>query len=125
MNWKIEFFEDEAVLKMTVKGIFNTEATIKANEAQLVAGKKYNSSKFLVDSSLLVLDINRSVVFEIISNLYPSHDISSSSYFAMVKPKDSQSEALVTFYIMAMERMGWTAKMFPNSKKALDWLCEF
>lgn len=123
MKWTLEHLKEESIILMTVSGKYSSEDTITANRILLEAGKKHNCIKFLVDSSLLILKINRSIIFDLPSKVFTEFNLDPSSRMAMVRPKDSETNDMMEFFILATGKFGWESSILPNRKKAIDWLC--
>jgi hypothetical protein len=124
MNWKVDYLEDTKVVLLTVTGTVDADELLLVNRAHLEAGQKYSCTKYIVDTTEVLMDFKRFDVFELPNSLYSNYDLSPDSKFAMIKPKDAYAESIVGFFVMATQKLGWAAKVCPNLKNALAWLQE-
>lgn len=122
MGWKIEYKSAEHIMEITLKGDLDFKTIMKIAFDNLKESKNYNVTHHLIDSSQLTSTVDRSDLFKLTSELYPSWGLPPNTKIAVLEPKNINAKMNAEFYIYAIKKLGWDSAMFANRKNALEWL---
>ncbi len=115
---------EENIMVLSYEGIISFREIVESSIANITQANEHNSIRMLVDCTYLKIDANRTELFELPSNLYTKWGMNAGTKIALTKPKDMKGKDMAEFYIFATQNLGWNAMLFPNLKKALEWLHE-
>ena len=124
MVWNVKYNSIDKIIVLTLEGHFDFKELIEASFTCIEETKTRKITNILVDSSLLLVDANRTELFELPSRFYTKWGMDPSTRIALIEPFDSDAIAKVKFYVFATQNLGWFANLFNSRKKALIWLWE-
>lgn len=124
MSWNVKYNSANKIMVLTLEGHLNFKEIIEASYTNIEEAKSRNITNFLVDCSLLLVDADRTELFQLPSRFYTKWGMDPSTTIALIEPFETDAKAKVEFYVFATQNLGWSANMFTNRKKALKWLAE-
>ena len=122
MGWSVNHNQEENIMVLTYQGIISFREIVESSIANINQANKYNSIRMLVECTYLKIDANRTELFELPSNLYAKWGMNPDTKIALTKPKDMNGKEMAEFYVFATQNLGWNTMLFPNLKKAMEWL---
>ena len=122
MGWKSEFNNVENIMELTLEGVMDFKTLTEAIFIIVESAKNHNTVKYLADCRLVIPEFGRGQIFELINKFFPEWDIPIGSIVSIIEPKDIDAKTKAEFYVYAVKKLGWDADIFPNRKRALEWL---
>jgi len=124
MGWNVKYNNTVKIMVLTLEGHLNFKELIEASFTNIEEAKTRKITNLLVDCSLLLVDADRTELFQLPSRFYSKWGMDPSTRIALIEPFDTDAKAKAEFYVFTTQNLGWFANMFTNRKKALKWLWE-
>jgi len=121
MKWKIDYVEDQAIIRVKTSGLMSWDDKKKLCEEMLAAGRKKNTIAFLVDQQetsfgLSVLEIDR------LPEMFRNIGFSIKDKVAILINSDSSNRPLFSFLQDVFTLSSLRVCVFTNSQEATAWL---
>jgi len=111
------------LIEVSYSGLVTGADLRDATSACAVLQREKGITRFLVDSTAWDLRASIVDVFELTEHQYVKEGFSKEARIAIVLPTSPKSLEVAHFYETACRNRGWNARLWPNRRSAIEWLC--
>jgi len=122
MNWSLHLDETNKMLILTYEGKNSAKDILDSSYATVMLAKEKDIYKYLVYAQDLIADFKANEIFKLPYELYEEWGMDIATRIAVLKPTDTSTQRMASFYEISSQNMGWQARVFPTKKSALKWL---
>jgi hypothetical protein len=121
MKWKIDYVEDQGIIKAKTSGLMSADDKKKLCEEMLAAGRQKNVNAFLIDQKetsfgLSVLEIDR------LPEMFRSIGFDIKDKIAVMVNSESSNKPLFNFLQNVFALSSLRLCVFTDSQEAIAWL---
>ena len=121
MEWSVYYLEEDGLVFAKISGLINWDKNKELSEEILSTGRKYGSSRFLIDHrdgtlSLSILEIDD------IPKMFKEVGLCPSDRMAILYKPDSFHSSEFVFFQNVSQLASLQIKIFTDKEQALDWL---
>ena len=121
MEWSVYYLEEDGLVFAKISGLINWDKNKELSEEILSTGRKYGSSRFLIDHrdgtlSLSILEIDD------IPKMFKEIGLCPSDKMAILYNADSSHSSEFVFFQNVSQLASLQVKIFTDKEQALYWL---
>lgn len=121
MDWSVYYLEQDGLVFAKTTGLINWDKNKRLSEDALSMGRKYGSSRFLIDHRDGTLNLS---ILEIdgIPRMFKEMGLCPSDKMAILYNADSPHSSEFVFFQNVSLLSSLQVKVFIDKEQALDWL---